>query len=185
MLQLGFGLDPFQSGMITFVSAAGAIAMKFAVQPIFAAFGFKRVLLAGALVSAIFIAAIAAINEDTPVYWLYGLLLTIGFTRSLYFTGLNALSFSEMRPENMAQATAVNATFQQLSVAAGVAMAGAMLEGYAAANNGLLSHSAYVIAFLAVGFVSALAAIPFLRMDPSAGSEVSGHSREKPNEPLP
>ena len=29
MLQLGFGLDPFQSGMITFVSAIGAISMKF------------------------------------------------------------------------------------------------------------------------------------------------------------
>lgn len=185
MLQLGFGLDPFQSGMITFVSAAGAIAMKFAVRPIFAAFGFRRVLLAGSLVSAIFIAAIAGINEKTPVYWLYGLLLTIGFTRSLYFTGLNALSFSEMKPETMAQATAVNATFQQLSVAAGVAMAGAILEGYSAANNGSLSHSAFVVAFLIVGFVSALAAIPFLRMDPAAGAEVSGHSHEKPNEPLP
>lgn len=140
MLQLGFGLDAFQSGMITFVSAAGAIAMKFAVQPIFAAFGFKRVLLAGVLVSAALIAAISGINKDTPIYLLYGLLLAIGFSRSLYFTGLNALSFSEMQPDNMAQATAVNASFQQLSVAAGVAMAGAILEGYAATNNGELAQ---------------------------------------------
>jgi EmrB/QacA subfamily drug resistance transporter len=187
MLQLGFGLDPFQSGMITFVSAAGAIAMKFAVQPIFSAFGFKRVLLAGVLVSAILIAAIAGINKDTPIYLLYGLLLAIGFSRSLYFTGLNALSFSEMQPDNMAQATAINASFQQLSIAAGVAMAGAILEGYAGANDGALSQSAFIIAFLVVGFVSALAAIPFLSMHASAGSEVSGHSTKPAtaSEPLP
>jgi hypothetical protein len=32
MLQLGFGMTPFQSGMVTFVSAGGAIVMKFTVK---------------------------------------------------------------------------------------------------------------------------------------------------------
>ncbi len=175
MLQIGFGLDPFRSGLITFVSAAGAIAMKFAVQRIFSGFGFKRVLIASGLVTAVLIAAIAGIGKDTPVYLLYGLLLVVGFTRSLFFTGLNALSFSDMEPEDMAQATALNAAAQQLSVATGVAMAGAILEGMAAANGGTITQNGFVAAFLAVGAVSALGVLPFLNMHAFAGSEVSGH----------
>ncbi len=187
MLQIGFGLDPFRSGLITFVSAAGAILMKFAVQRIYLGFGFKRVLLAGALVSAVLIGAIAGIDKNTPIYLLYGLLLVMGFTRSLYFTGLNALSFSEVGPDDMAQATALNAAAQQLSVAAGVAMAGAVLESVAATTGTELTQTAFAIAFMMVGIITALSALPFLSMNPAAGSEVSGHGTRtiRENDPLP
>ena len=187
MLQLGFGFDPFRSGLITFVSAAGAIAMKFAVQRIFAGFGFKRVLLTSGLMTAALIAAIAGIGKETPVYLLYGLLLTVGFTRSLFFTGLNALSFSDMEPEDMAQATALNAAAQQLSVAAGVAMAGGILESAASFSGGAITQIGFAVAFLVIGMVSALATLPFLKLRPDAGSEVSGHGgrQAKSNTPLP
>lgn len=187
MLQVGFGLNPFRSGLITFVSAAGAIAMKFAVQRIFAGFGFKRVLIATGAVTAVLIAAIAGIGKNTPVFWLYGLLLTIGFTRSLFFTGLNALSFAEMEPQAMAQATALNAAAQQLSVAAGVAMAGAILEGMAALSGGALNQTGFAAAFLAIGFVSMFAVLPFIGIHPSAGSQVSRHglADDSAAKPLP
>ena len=187
MLQVSFGLDPFRSGLITFVSAAGAIAMKFAVQRIFAGFGFKRVLLVSGLVTALLIAAVAGVGKDTPVYSLYGLLLVVGFTRSLFFTGLNALSFSELEPQDMAQATALNAAAQQLSVAAGVAMAGAILESATALNGGALTQVGFIAAFLAVGFISAIGVLPFVRMHPLAGSQVSRHGigAEEIDEPLP
>ena len=42
MLQLGFGLTPFQSGSLTFVAGIGALVMKFAAQPILRRFGFRR-----------------------------------------------------------------------------------------------------------------------------------------------
>ena len=35
MLQLGFGLNPFESGLITFIAAVGAIASKFGAQRVF------------------------------------------------------------------------------------------------------------------------------------------------------
>ena len=46
MLQLGFGLTPFASGMITFAGAAGAMLMKLTAAPILRALGFRRVLIA-------------------------------------------------------------------------------------------------------------------------------------------
>jgi MFS family permease len=186
MLQVSFGLNPFRSGLITFISAAGAIAMKFAVQQIFSGFGFKRVLVTSGAVTALLIAATAGIGKETPVYWVYGLLLVAGFTRSLFFTGLNALSFSELEPQDMAKATALNAAAQQLSVAAGVAMAGAILESAAALNGGVLAQSGFIAAFLTAGLISATSVLPFVRMHPLAGSQVSRHGLDvELDKPLP
>ena len=57
MLQVGFGLSPFNSGLLTFAAAAGAMLMKLTAGPILKLFGFKRVLMANALIGAVFVAA--------------------------------------------------------------------------------------------------------------------------------
>src|SRR5579885_1236598 len=44
MLQTSFGLNSFQSGSITFIASAGAMAMKATAAPILRRFGFRRVL---------------------------------------------------------------------------------------------------------------------------------------------
>ena len=41
MLQVGFGYSPFESGMISFIGAGGAILMKFCLKPALAMFGFR------------------------------------------------------------------------------------------------------------------------------------------------
>ncbi len=69
MFQLGFGLTPFQSGMMTFVSAIGAISMKFGAKRIFVRVGFRRALMAGSLISACFIAVNGFFTPTTP-YWI-------------------------------------------------------------------------------------------------------------------
>ena len=42
LLQLGFGLTPFQSGSLTFAAAAGALLMKFSASTILRSFGFRQ-----------------------------------------------------------------------------------------------------------------------------------------------
>ena len=174
MLQLGFGLDPFKSGLITFISAAGAIAMKFGVQRIFARFGFRTALIAAGLVTSLLVLAAAAIDRDTPLYVLYAILLITGFARSLFFTGLNALSFSEIAPEDMSHATAMTAASQQLSIAMGVALAGGVLEAMSSANNGILTQSAFSVAFATVAFATAFALLPLFFLGKNAGSQLAG-----------
>ncbi len=44
MLQIGFGMTPFQSGMITFATALGAMGMKWATATILRRFGFRTIL---------------------------------------------------------------------------------------------------------------------------------------------
>ena len=58
MLQLGFGLNPLQSGLLTFASAAGALFMKTLAARILRRFGFRAVLTVNALIAAAFIGAI-------------------------------------------------------------------------------------------------------------------------------
>ena len=96
MLQLGFGLTPFQSGLVTFVAAVGALSSKFMAQWVFRSFGFRNVLAAGALASAGFIAVNAFFTPATPPALIMGILLVGGIVRSVCFTGVNALVFSDV-----------------------------------------------------------------------------------------
>src|SRR5215216_5375691 len=65
LLQVGFKFTPFQSGLITFCSALGAMTMKTAVAGILRQFGFRAVLSVNAVVSSAFLAACAAFTPDT------------------------------------------------------------------------------------------------------------------------
>ena len=53
MLQLGFGMTAFESGMTTFIAAVGAISTKFIARRAFAAAGFRNVLILAGIFGAI------------------------------------------------------------------------------------------------------------------------------------
>src|SRR5690606_6657350 len=175
MLQLGFGLNPFESGAITFVSAIGAIMSKFIAERIFARLGFPRVLGFAALFGGLLIAAQGLFTADTPVPMMMLILIVGGVLRSIFFTGTNALGYADISDEEASQATAIVAVSQQLSIAFGVAVAGAILEISSALNGGVLTLLDFQIAFFAVGGLSALAGLIFFRLPADAGSNVSGH----------
>lgn len=182
MLQLGYGLTPFQSGMITFVSAIGAMSMKFVAARIFAAYGFRAVLVFAGLVASVTVAATAAASPVAGAAWfLYLVLLAGGFSRSLFFTGVNALAFYEIGDREASQATAFSAVAQQTSIAMGVAVAGGVLEAMVQFGGGELGIPDFQVAFVVVAAIMALGVIPFLRIDPKAGVEgaAAEHGRER------
>ncbi len=175
MLQLGFGLNPFQSGAITFISAIGAIMSKFIAEHIFARLGFPRVLGFASLFGGLLIAAQGLFNIDTPVPVMMGILLAGGILRSVFFTGSNAIGYADVDDEEASQATAIVAVAQQLSVAFGVAVAGAILEISTRTHGGELTLVDFQIAFFVVGGLSACASLIYFRLPADAGSNVSGH----------
>ncbi|MEQ8601125.1 MAG: MFS transporter [Devosia sp.] len=175
MLQLGFGLNPFQSGAITFVSAIGAIMSKFIAERIFSRFGFPRVLGFAAVFGGLLIAAQGLFTTETPVAVMMIILVAGGVLRSIFFTGTNAIGYADISDEEASQATAIVAVGQQLSVAFGVAVAGAILEITSIFSGGHLTLLNFQIAFFAVGGMSALAGIIYFRLPHDAGNNVSGH----------
>ncbi|PJI38715.1 DHA2 family efflux MFS transporter permease subunit [Ferrovibrio sp.] len=186
MLQLGFGLSAFESGMTTFVSAAGALTMKMAAGPILRNIGFRRVLIGNALLSGGFIAICGLFRPDTPHALILGLLLMGGFFRSLQFTSSNTLTIADIPNERMSRATSFTSMMQQLSLSAGVAVGAMVLHATVSASGGIerIAADSFTPAFFTVGVTAMLAAIVFLRLPHDAGSEVSGHRLIAPTQRL-
>ncbi|MCB1502956.1 MAG: DHA2 family efflux MFS transporter permease subunit [Bauldia sp.] len=175
LLQVGFGMTPFESGMITFASAIGAMAMKFVTPAILRRQGFRRVLIVNALIAAAFVAMPALFTPSTPVAVMASLLLIGGFFRSLQFTSVNALAFADVPPEKMSRATTITSVAQQLSLSIGVSVGAIALQFTVEATGGALVPASFIPAFLVIGVVTALSAVPFARLAHDAGREVSGH----------
>jgi EmrB/QacA subfamily drug resistance transporter len=178
LLQVGFGLSAYDAGLLTFVAAAGAIAMKVAAQPILRAFGFRRVLIVNTLLCAAFLTANAAFSPQTPHFAIMAVLLVGGFFRSLEFTSLNAICIADIDRGIMSRATSLSAVAQQLSSSAGVAIGAAALEAARALHGGgELLWGDFGPAFFVVAFAS-LGALPFFTaLSETAGDEVAGRAR--------
>jgi MFS family permease len=173
LLQAGFGLSAYEAGLLTFVSAAGAMAMKTTAQPILRMFSFRRVLIVNALISAAFLAFNATFSAATPHLIIMGALLVGGFFRSLEFTALNALAYADVDHDAMSRATSFASVAQQLSLSTGVAIGAAALEAARALRGGgALQATDFTPAFILVATISALAALQFLRLSPRAGEEL-------------
>jgi EmrB/QacA subfamily drug resistance transporter len=184
MLQLGFGLTAFQSGMITFIAAGGALFTKFIARIVFARFGFRRTLILAAMLSAVGTASNALFFPETPHVVLITVLFLTGFVRSFFFTGINILGFADIEQNQTSQATALNAVIQQISGALGVAFAGIVLELHGLATGEPLGISSFHIAFLGVAALNLITVLPISRLRPGAGSAVSGHQIVKIEEKL-
>ncbi len=124
MLQLGFGLNPLQSGLLTFASAIGAMFMKTMAARILKRFGFRRVLWIDALICAAMLASYGLFRSTTSHALIMGVLLLSGCFRSLQFTALNAISYAEVEQSSMSQASSLSGMMQQFSLSLGVAVAG-------------------------------------------------------------
>lgn len=176
MLQLGFGLDPLQSGLITFASAAGALIMKTLARTILAQYGFRRVLTFNAIVGSAFLAASGLFTPSTPHAIMLSVLLIGGCFRSLQFTGINALSYADISNRDMSGATSLSSVSQQLSLSMGVTIGAFALEAANGFNGGkALSAGDFWPAFVIVGLISASSALWMVRLTRDAGAEVSGH----------
>ena len=179
MLQVGFGLSPFHSGMLTFVSAFGALAMKTAAKPVLRAFGFRTVLVFSTLAGAVFIGVNGFFTAETSHVVIIVILFIAGFLRSIFFTSSNTLVFAEIDDREASQATAIAAVSQQTSIALGVAIAGGILEGVTWVSGRPLDASAFSMTFFIVAAMSACSILPFLGLAPTAGSAVSGHGGKR------
>ncbi|WP_144632499.1 DHA2 family efflux MFS transporter permease subunit [Bordetella genomosp. 13] len=172
LLQVGFGLSPFQAGLITFAGAAGAMLMKFVATPIVMRFGFRRVLMVNAVLTGLFVMACAAFTPETPAWVMILVLLIGGFFRSLQFTGVNTLAYADIGPERMSSASSFSAMAQQLGITLGVGLAAVSLNLSMAARGGEhLVVGDVIVGFVVVGMACVLSAFSFRRLSPDAGAQ--------------
>jgi EmrB/QacA subfamily drug resistance transporter len=177
MLQLGFGLTPLQSGMVTFIAAVGAMGSKIAATRTFNAFGFRKVLIVTTLTASLLLAACGLFWPSTPLSLIMAVLLTGGLLRSMALTGVNAMAFSDVSDADASQATSIVVVAQRLSMAIGVAIAGGVLDLSSASHGGTLEVADFHIAFFIVGAISLLSLITFARLPRDVGEELTTRRR--------
>ena len=175
LLQIGFGLTPFQSGSLTFASAAGAMAMKFSASAVLRRFGFRLVLIAVGTLSAVFLASYGFITASTPTWLILAVLLAGGYFRSLVFTSLNAIGYADITQAQMSRATSFASVAQQMSGAVGVSVAAASIESIQwAFGDATLVARDMSVSFGVVAVVTLSSILIFAKLKPNAGAEVSG-----------
>ena len=181
LLQVGFGMSAFAAGMLTFTSAAGALLMKVAAQPIIRWFGFKQVLIGNAFIVAATFMAYAFFTPTTPHSLMIFILLTGGFFRSLGLTALQSLTFADVPQERMSRATVMMSMSQPLAQSIGIGSAAMMVHAFSAINHDGAHIQAHSItpAFLILGFASLSALFWYIPLPKNVAEEVSGHVGKK------
>ncbi len=178
LFQIGFGLNPLQSGILTCATAIGAMFMKTITVFILRRFGFRTVLSVNGVAASAVVIAFGLFSAATSHVVIATVLLVSGCLRSLQFTALNAISFADIAPENMSQAASISSMAQRLSQSMGIAAGAYMLQ----LSSTVQGHASIVTAdfwpaFVGIGLISLVAPVLHLRLPPEAGIEVSGHAR--------
>jgi EmrB/QacA subfamily drug resistance transporter len=177
LMQVGFGLSPFGSGLVTFASAVGAMGMKTLAARIIRTFGFRNIMTINAFVSSVFLAACALFTPATPLLLIMILLVVGGFFRSLQFTAINTVAYAEVEPVQMSRATTLVSVNQQLAISAGVAVGAFSVESTLAIRHAsALAAADFAPAFIVVSIISAISTYFFYQMPDDAGHEISGRT---------
>jgi MFS family permease len=175
MLQVGFGLNPWQAGLLLLVYFAGNLSMKSATTPTLRTFGFRKVLIGNGLGVAATVAACGLLAPDTPWLAMAIVLFAAGLTRSMQFTCFSTLAFADISPAQRSTSSTIFNMFQQLALGFGVAMAAVVLDvsrTLRGANDVGLAD--FHVAFFAFGLIALLATTMVMRLPADAGAEVSG-----------
>jgi EmrB/QacA subfamily drug resistance transporter len=181
MLQLTFGLTPFESGMVTFASAVGAFALKFVAERIIARIGFRSSLIAACTITALGVLAMGVYSPGTPSPIMMGFLVITGFFQSLFWTATNAFIFADIADKDAGQANVMSQVSVQLSLAFGVALGGGALEGFRLVHGGEPMLQDFHWAFWLMAAITLASAVIFSRV-PKTASMGSHHAASEPAE---
>jgi MFS family permease len=183
MLQIGLGLSASATGLLLLGWNGGELALKVVVVRILRHGGFRRILRWGATLTALSMTVWLFFTPTTP-FWLLFLGLTLnGMCRSVLFTGIISLVFSEVPRHEMGAAVVLNNLGNAVMMALGVSFSALVLHSSAwlrgAEHIGLMDFRV-AVAIMVVMCLSAL--VSFSRLPHDTGAAIIGRRRPPPVE---
>jgi EmrB/QacA subfamily drug resistance transporter len=182
MFQIAFGLNAFRSGLYLLALFAGDLSMKAFVVQLLRRFGFRNLLIVNGMITVASMVLCATLGPATPALVIIAILAFHGACRSLEFTCLTTLAYTQIDPSKMSRANGFLSTVMQLSLGMGVAVGAITLRLIAHAHG----HSAALPQLrdfhLAILFTAILALGPVfdsLSLPPNAGAATSGHRQKE------
>ena len=179
MLQLGFGLSPLASGMLTVATAIGSLATRTVMARAIRHFGFRSLLIGATTLTSLFYASYGLFRPDTPHALMFCTLLLGGLVNSMGMVALQTLGFSDIPKPRMSHATTLASMAQQLSLSIGVVLGASLLSAAAWWHGGDAAHLTardFSPAFVVVGAMTLLSLCFFVRLgrDEGAGLRQGG-----------
>jgi EmrB/QacA subfamily drug resistance transporter len=177
LLQLGFHMSAFQSGLITIANVVGAMGMKTIIPIILRRYGFRTALALNAVISSALVGLCATFTPGVPIAWIIGVLVIGGFSRSFEYTSLNTIAYADVDNRRMSRATSLVAVGQQLSISVGVGIGAALVElTVQLRGHDTVTAADFQPAWIIVALISATASIVFWRLPVDAAAEVARRS---------
>ena len=118
MLQVGFGLTPFESGSIVFVGAVATLMTKFILSPMLRLFGFRKFLAGTALFGALTMVLLTFVTETTPHKVIMAIIFLGTLFRVLQILGLESMIFADVQQSEMGRASCLLSVVKQLAASA-------------------------------------------------------------------
>ena len=171
MFQLGMGYDALSAGLTVTPLFVGNLVIKPFTTPILRQWGFRRVLIVNAGLQAATMFGCAALAPGSPPLAVAALLVISGASRSMHFTALGTLPFSDTPPEDMNMANLIYSASFQAAFAFGVGVAAALLKIGALVTSPPLGE--FRFAFVALGVLMLLAMLNHARLAADAGLSVT------------
>jgi EmrB/QacA subfamily drug resistance transporter len=176
LLQVALGWSPLKAGLVSVWQSVGALSAKPAAPIALRRYGFRSVLIATVLGSAVFTSLPGLFRPGMPAGLLVALFVVSGFVRSNQFTAANTVAYADVPPERVSAAATLATVTQQVGLSLGISFGGAVLHLTKGANAALTPER-FTAPYLAIGAVTLLALPVFWRLPANAGASLRGEPR--------
>ncbi|WP_159192226.1 MFS transporter [Klebsiella pneumoniae] len=177
LFQVGFGMDPFHSGLLVLAVFVGNLTIKPATTPLIRWLGFRRLLLINGALNVCSLLACALLTPQTPVWAIMLILYLGGVFRSIQFTGVSTLAFADVPAAQMSDANTLFSTASQLAVGLGITLGAIGIRLGEQVGDWLhlteLLGISFRLSFVFIALICLVGMIDSLHLAKTAGSSVS------------
>ena len=177
LFQVGFGMDPFHSGLLVLAVFVGNLTIKPATTPLIRWLGFRRLLLINGALNVCSLLACALLTPQTPVWAIMLIRYLGGVFRSIQFTGVSTLAFADVPAAQMSDANTLFSTASQLAVGLGITLGAIGIRLGEQVGDWLhlteLPGISFRLSFVFIALICLVGMIDSLHLAKTAGSSVS------------
>lgn len=181
MFQTGWGLNPFESGLLFLATMAGNLTMKPITLWVMRRFNFRNVLIINGFLVVVFTMLTAILLPTTPTILVVIVMFLSGMFRSMQFSSITTLAFADIPQPRMTAANTLYSTVQQMSTGMGIAM-GAVFLRFSHMINGAQGDYTipdFRLSFLFVALLGLVSLYGYTKLKPDAGDVVRVKKRDR------
>lgn len=177
LFQLGFGLSPLDSGLLSMGTAVGSLATRLVLAVSIRQFGYRPLLLGATMCTSVSFVMYGLFRDSTPHALLWAAMAAGGLLVSMVMVTLQTLAYEDIPDKWMSHATALATVAQQLSFSFGILLSVELLRMAAwwrAGSALALQTGDFSLVFFSIAAIVLLSLLSFARLPASLGERLRG-----------